>query len=146
MKELEDLAEKVKSELNLDYDAKSVKFIEEFIERQRNNFDSEHRKALVNSLGSFVGQCVIKNYGGNWQVDQDTQSVCVALDDNNKIFPFAKTTKQFENGLEDSVYSFYTIIPTVFQPGPPPKSKESDKLQSTNRARESKKWWKFWRD
>jgi hypothetical protein len=131
MKELEDLAEKVKSELNLDYDAKSVKFIEEFIERQRNN---------------FVGQCVIKNYGGNWQVDQDTQSVCVALDDNNKIFPFAKTTKQFENGLEDSVYSFYTIIPTVFQPGPPPKSKESDKLQSTNRARESKKWWKFWRD
>ncbi|HLG38779.1 MAG TPA: hypothetical protein VI461_03885 [Chitinophagaceae bacterium] len=146
MKELEDLAEQVKSQLNLDYDTKSVKFVEEFIERQRKNFDSEKRKGLVNSIGSFVGQCVIKNYGGRWQVDQDTQAVCVALDDKNKIFPFAKTAKQFENGLEDSIYSFYTIIPTVFKISPLTKSKESDKLQSTNPPRESKKWWKFWED
>lgn len=144
MKELEDLAEQVKSQLNLDYDTKSVKFVEEFIERQRNNFDSEQRKGLVNSIGSFVGQCVIKNYGGHWQVDQDTQAVCVALDDKNKIFPFAKTAKQFENGLEDSIYSFYTIIPTVFKISPLTKFKESDKSQSTNLPRESKKWWKFW--
>ena len=146
MKELEDLAEQVKSQLNLDYDTKSVKFVEEFIERQRNNFDSEQRKGLVNSIGSFVGQCVIKNYGGHWQVDQDTQAVCVALDDKNKIFPFAKTAKQFENGLEDSVYSFYTIIPTVFKISPLTKSKESNKSQSTNRPKDSKKWWKFWED
>ena len=146
MKELEDLAEQVKSQLNLDYDTKSVKFLEEFIERQRNNFDSEQRKGLVNSIGSFVGQCVIKNYGGRWQVDHDTQAVCVALDDKNKIFPFAKTAKQFENGLEDSVYSFYTIIPTVFKISPLTKSKESNKSQSTNRPKDSKKWWKFWED
>lgn len=146
MKELEDLAEQVKSQLNLDYDTKSVKFVEEFIERQRNNFDSEQRKGLVNSIGSFVGQCIIKNYGGRWQFDQDTQTVCVALDDRNKIFPFAKTAKQIENGLEDSVYSFYTIIPTVFKISPLTKSKESDKSQSTNRPKDSKKWWKFWED
>lgn len=115
MKELEDLAETVKSQLNLNYDLHSVKFIEEFIERQRNNFDSEQRKGLINSIGSFVGQCIIINYGGHWQVDQDTQTMCITLDDKNKIFPFAKTAKQFENGLEDSVYSFYTIIPTLFK-------------------------------
>lgn len=143
MKELEDLAEMVKNELKLDYDSKSVKFIEEFIERQRNNFDSENRKGLINSLGSFIGQCIIKNYGGHWQIDPDTQSVCVALDDNNKIFPFAKTTKQFENGLEDSVYSFYTIIPTVFQISLS-KPEECDKAPSNNPAKEPKKWWKFW--
>ena len=144
MKELEDLAEKVKIQLNLDYDTKSVKFIEEFIERQRNSFDSEQRKGLVNSIGSFVGQCVIKNYGGHWQVDKDTQAVCVALDDKNKIFPFAKTAKQFENGLEDSVYSFYTIIPTVFKISLPTNSKVNDNSQSTNISIDSKKWWKFW--
>ena len=144
MKELEDLAEKVKIQLNLDYDTKSVKFIEEFIERQRNSFDSEQRKGLVNSIGSFVGQCVIKNYGGHWQVDKDTQAVCVALDDKNKIFPFAKTAKQFENGLEDSVYSFYTIIPTVFKISLPTNSKVNDNSQPTNISIDSKKWWKFW--
>ena len=143
MKELVDLAEKVRSQLNLDYDTKSVKFVEEFIERQRNSFDSEQRKGLVNSIGSFVGQCVIKNYGGHWQVDQETQAVCVALDDKNKIFPFAKTTKQFENGLEDSVYSFYTIIPTVFKIKPLATSKESDNSQSTKKPAKSKRWWKF---
>ena len=144
MKELEDLAEKVKNQLNLDYDTKSVKFVEEFIERQRNSFDNEQRKGLVNSIGSFVGQCVIKNYGGQWQVDEETKAVCVALDDKNKIFPFAKTAKQFENGLEDSVYSFYTIIPTVFKLNPSTISDESDNSQSTDSSADSKKWWKFW--
>ena len=144
MKELEDLAETVKSQLNLDYNTNSIKFVEDFIERQRNNFDSEQRKGLVNSIGSFVGQCIIKNYGGHWQLDQDTQTVCVALDDKNKIFPFAKTAKQFENGLEDSVYSFYTIIPAVFKIKPLITSKASDNSQSTNLTVQSKKWWKFW--
>jgi hypothetical protein len=145
MKELEDLAEKVKSELNLNYDIGSVKFVEEFIERQRNNFDGEQRNGLINSIGSFVGQCIIINYGGHWQVDQDTQSICVALDDKSKIFPFAKTAKQFENGLEDSVYSFYTIIPTVFEISPLTKFQERDNSQSPGRTMEPKKWWKFWR-
>ena len=146
MKELEDLAETVKSQLNLNYDLHSVKFIEEFIERQRNNFDSEQRKGLINSIGSFVGQCIIINYGGHWQVDQDTQTISIALDDKNKIFPFAKTAKQFENGLEDSVYSFYTIIPTVFKISPLIRSKEEDYPQSPGEPIKSKKWWKFRKD
>lgn len=146
MKELEDLAETVKSQLNLNYDLHSVKFIEEFIERQRNNFDSEQRKGLINSIGAFVGQCIKINYGGHWQVDQDTQTICIALDDKNKIFPFAKTAKQFENGLEDSVYSFYTIIPTVFKISPLIRSKERDYSQSPGEPIKSKKWWKFRKD
>lgn len=144
MKELDDLAEKVKNQLNLDYDSKSVKFIEEFIERQRNSFDSTQREGLVNSIGSFIGQCIIKNYGGHWQVDKDTKAVCVALNEKNKIFPFAKTAKQFENGLEDSVYSFYSIIPTVFKITPLTTPGHSTILQSLNSAADSKKWWKFW--
>jgi hypothetical protein len=130
MKELEDLAETVRSQLNLDYDTQSIKFIEEFIERQKNSFDSEQRTGLINSIGSFVGQCIIRNYGGQWQIDDETQTVCIAFDDKNKIFPFAKTAKQFENGLEDSVYSFYTVIPSLFK-------------QDLLPANKKKKWWKF---
>lgn len=146
MKELEDLAETVKSQLNLSYDLHSVKFIEEFIERQRNNFDSEQRKGLINSIGSFIGQCIIINYGGHWQVDQDTQTICIAFDEKNKIFPFAKTAKQFENGLEDSVYSFYTIIPTLFKISPLIRPKEEDDPQSPGEPIKSKKWWQFRKD
>ena len=126
MKELENLAESVRKQLNLKYDADSVKFIEGFIERNKGNFEKEESKGLINSLGSFLGQCIIENYGGQWQVDNDTGSVAVAFDDKNKAYPFAKVSKQFENGLEDSGSSFYTIIPSIFRI-----------------EKKKKPWWKF---
>ena len=126
MKELEDLAESVRTKLNLKYDATSVKFIEGFIERNKSSITKEESKGLINSLGSFLGQCIIENYGGQWQLDNDTGSVAIVFDDNNKAYPFAKVSKQFDNGLEDSVYSFYNVIPTVFK---------FDKRK--------KPWWKF---
>jgi len=51
--------------------------------------------------------------------------MAVAFDGKNRVYPFAKVSKQFENGLEDSVYSFYTVIP-IF------------KLE-----KKKKPWWKF---
>jgi hypothetical protein len=126
MKELENLAESVRTELNLQYDAASVKFIEGFIERNKSSFDKEESNGLIHSLGCFLGQCIIENYGGQWQVDKETDSVAVVFDNNNKAYPFAKVSKQFDNGLEDSVYSFYSVIPTVFKLG-----------------KKRKPWWKF---
>ena len=126
MKELEQLANSVKTQLNLKYDAESVKFLEGFIERNKGDLDTEQAKGLINSLGSFLGQCIIENYGGQWQRDNETGIDAVIFDDKNKAFPFAKTSKQFENGLEDSIYSFYTTIPTIF------------KLD-----KKKKPWWKF---
>ena len=126
MKEPEQLAESVKKQLNLKYNAESVKFLEGFIERNKATFEKEDAKGLINSLGAFLGQCIIENYGGQWQLDNETGSVAIVFDNKNKAFPFAKLSKQFENGLEDSIYSFYTVIPTVFK---------FDKKK--------KPWWKF---
>jgi hypothetical protein len=126
MKELDNLAESVKTNLNLKYDASSVKFIEGFIERNKGSFEKEEHQGLINSLGSFLGKCIIENYGGQWELNNETGSVAIAFDDNNKAYPFAKVTKQFENGLVDSIYSFYSVIPTVF------------KLE-----KKKKPWWKF---
>lgn len=112
---LEALAEDVKNQFHLQYDEASVKFIEGFIERQRNRFEGKELQGLVNALGSFIGACMIKNYGGQWQFDEEQEALCVAFSNGNKAYPFTKIYKQLENGLEDSVYSFYTIIPIVFK-------------------------------
>lgn len=115
MKELEKLAETVTAQLNIKYDQNSVKFVEGFIERNKANFDKEESKGLINSLGAYLGQCIIENYGGQWQLENETGAITVAFDEKNKAYPFAKVSKQFDNGLKDSIYSFYTAIPRVFK-------------------------------
>jgi len=49
MKELEILSESFRTQLNLKYNAASVKFIEGLIERNKSCFDKEERKRLINS-------------------------------------------------------------------------------------------------
>jgi hypothetical protein len=127
MTELKKLAETVRTALKLEYDVASVKFMEGFIERNKLEIPEAEWDGLINSCGAFLGQCVIENYGGEWKRDEDGHTG-VSFDDRNWVFPFAKVSKQFENGLGDSIYSFYTLIPVVFKV----------KLKAR------KKWWQFW--
>lgn len=141
MDEIIKLADTVKNELHINYDADGVKFIEEFIERQKYNFSKDEQKGLVNSLGSFLGQTIINNYGGHWQIDNELQVVCVSFDEKNKVYPFSKASKQFDNGLEDSVYSFYNMIPIIYK-----LDKKSEQTEPILKAenKDKKPWWKIW--
>jgi hypothetical protein len=115
MKEIEELADTVKVQLNLEYNEASVEFVEGFIERNKLQIEKENWDGLINSLGAFLGQCIIENYGGKWEFDEETQATCVAFDNKNKVYPFAKVSKQFENGLAESISSLYRNIPIVFK-------------------------------
>jgi hypothetical protein len=73
---------------------------------------------LINVLGSFVGECIRHEFGGEWkQVDGQWG---ISFDPLNVAFPFAKITKQFENGHEggDSIFSLYEIIPLLVNKKP----------------------------
>jgi hypothetical protein len=130
MEELKDLAAKAKEQLNIKYNADGVKFLEGFIERNKSEIPKEQWSGLINTCGAFLGQCIIKNFGGKW-VREDDEQVAVVFGDGNKIYPFAKVNKQFENGLEDSIFSLFTLIPTVYKIEP--------------RSPRKTKWWRFWR-
>lgn len=142
-KELERLAQLVKTELSLDFDVKSVEFVEGFIERNRGAFVKGESSGLVNSIAAFLGKCIIENYGGDWDMDADSNAICVAFDAGNKIFPFAKVAKQFENGTEDSVHSFFELIPLVFKLESLNLTGKDVIDQSSARVAVAKKWWKF---
>jgi hypothetical protein len=98
------------------YNRESVAWIEGYIERCRNTpeFSRDGIPGLVEVLGSYVGECVIHVYGGEWREHSDTWGVF--FDDKNCVFPFAKVHKQFDNGIEggDSILGFFEIIPEVF--------------------------------
>lgn len=98
----------------------SVEWVDGFIERQRarEGIGPEFVDRLVNILGCFLGECIIRCYGGRWARGDDGWRV--EFNEENAAYPFAKVGKQFANGSEDSVYSFFTAIPIVFRFQPPP--------------------------
>lgn len=98
--------------IELGYDAESVEWLDGFIERQRENADADKMNGLTNVLGSFLGECIRENFGGKWE--QTENGLAIKFDGGNAIFPFNKTAKQFQNGADDSVFSFYQTIPVIF--------------------------------
>jgi hypothetical protein len=90
-----------------------VYWLDGYVQRQHETGDPDQREGLVNTLGAYLGQCIIETYGGIWaRVDG---VLCVAFDAKNDANPFAKVAKHLENGREDSCLSFFTAIPSVFK-------------------------------
>ena|GEM_PF-4715644 len=112
------------------YNEESIEWLAGFINRQRerDDFSLELGKNMTNTIGSFLGQCIVKCHAGKWK--ETTEGWAVEFNDQNKVYPFNKTLKQFENGPEDSIYSFFTTIPIIFE---------------LTTGRPEKKWWEFWK-
>ena len=118
----------------LGYTEEGVEWLEGYIERLRNSAefeDAEIRKKLTGMFGCFLGECIVRQYGGAWAQHEGVW--CVALSDDNMAFPFAKVAKQFENGLEDGISSFFRVIPVLFKDG-----------ETSVTPTSQKPWWKFW--
>src|SRR5215213_7965053 len=75
----------------------SVEWVEGFIERQRSrpDFDENSVDGLVNTLGSFLGECIAANTGGSWAWSDEQQALGVAFPAGGMAFPFAKVRKLF---------------------------------------------------
>lgn len=118
------------SGLNFGYDAESVAWLDGYIERIRNEIDQSNVERLVNVLGSYLGECIIRCYGGYWENKEGQWQV--SFDEKNAAYPFAKVQKQFNNGPGDSIKSFFEVIPVVF----------ASSLKESEPKR--KPWWKRW--
>lgn len=112
--QLTELALTAKNQLNIEFNDEGVKYMEGFIERVKSQFSKDDSDGIINTCGAFLGQCIIENFGGKWVYDENNH-IAVAFSENNLVYPISKTRKQFENGLDDSIYSMYSIIPLVFK-------------------------------
>jgi hypothetical protein len=119
------------------YNAESVEWLDGFIERQRVRpefADGEAAERMSQTLGSFLGECVVRCYGGEWREVRGTWAVCFGGDDN-AAFPFNKVRKHFADGPEDSVLSWFKTIPVIF----------AEQIEAGRELTPPKKrpWWKF---
>ena len=118
------------SGIDFGYTQESVEWLEGYIERLRNSGELESvemKGKLTSVFGSFLGECIVRCYGGAWT--QHDGVWCVAFNNDNMAFPFAKVAKQIDNGRKDGIRSFFTAIPVIFKD-----------LPSTT----TKPWWKVW--
>jgi hypothetical protein len=105
--------------VNLEYNQASVEWLSGYIERIRLNLDEPSVDGLTNWIGSFLGECIIANYGGEWREWKGTWGIFFSdEDDKNAAFPFNKVRKQFLNGEGDSILSFYDVLPVVLGKSP----------------------------
>lgn len=95
------------------YDEAGVRWLDGYIQRQHEQGDPSKRNGLVNMLGSYLGELIIRSFGGEWTEADGTW--CVQFDARNMVYPFAKAAKHLERGAEESVLSFFTFIPLMFR-------------------------------
>jgi len=76
------------------FDRQGVKWLDGYIQRQYEHGDVANFSGLINTLGSFFGECLISTYGADWTHTEYGWSV--AFDQGNAAFPFAKVAKQLE--------------------------------------------------
>lgn len=100
--------------VTLNFDSDSVKWLDGFIERVRPSLDESDIQGMSNTIGAFLGECIIANYGGSWR-QSDDGNWGVFFDDKNVVFPFTKAYKHLANGGGDSIFGMYDIIPLVFK-------------------------------
>ena len=87
---------------------------------------------LTSVFGSFLGECIIRCYGGAWK-EHEVEVWCVAFNDEDMAFPFNKVAKQLDNGLVDGIASFFRAVPIIFED-----------LSLAKPPTPKKRWWKVW--
>jgi hypothetical protein len=99
--------------VDLNYDEASIEWLDGYINRIRTQLKSDSYPGLASALGAYVGEAVIRTYGGEWAYFENVQQWGIRFEDGNGAFPISKIYKQLEDGEFDSILSFFTIIPKI---------------------------------
>ena len=106
--------------IELEYNHVAVKWLNTYIEQIRPNYEPEQVPPnLVQSLGAFLGACIIANYGGRWGHEHESNDWGIALPVQGGdiwVYPFNKVYKHIAAGEEHSVRMFYEAIPNLIDP------------------------------
>jgi hypothetical protein len=109
----------------LDFSEKSIGQVEELCALLYNAIPRGFFKKLIRKspsqetivqmskmLGGYLGEVLIKKYGGSWDVENfmNQGETIVLTIGEIKIFPVGKIYKRLKNGPEDNVAHFYHYI------------------------------------
>lgn len=66
------------------------------------------------ALGSYVGEVLIRTYGGQWRGDDNDPegefTIEVVFPNGSVIWPVQRVMKRFKNGAEDGIYAYGSLL------------------------------------
>ncbi len=94
-----------------DYSLESMKEIDRFFDEQSSEggIISRNRGQIIFALASYIGETVIRLYGGKWN-GSDEVNMSVELKNGTVIFPTQRAMKRYQNGSEDSIYAYVFVL------------------------------------
>jgi len=125
------------------YDAPSIAYLDEFIDRQGESFHASEQRTdrIVSLLGSFLGEAIVATYGGDWQ--QNDTGFAIAVQSGGQVHfvhPFQKVLKRLTDGPEESLHAYFAkFLPKVLSQPEPHGSQPS----SVAGGAAKKPWWKI---
>lgn len=102
-------------EVESDYGLHAVAWIDQFIDRERENFPEATRERFVNGFGAYLGESIRRTYGGEW-VKTERGWIVQIQSGNAKvdISCFGKVYKWMESGeTGDSILGMFTALPSI---------------------------------
>jgi len=101
-----------KLDVEVDYDEAGVRWLDQYINGQREAATQELKDRLPSTLGSYLGECIRLTYGGQWVQDPEF-GWAVKINEKLSVFPFSKVRKQLASPDGESVLGFFKTIPAL---------------------------------
>jgi len=101
---------------NADFSVESTKEIDRFISEQsgEGGLLAEDTGSRLFALGSYVGEVVIRNYGGEWIADDNDpegeMNISVMVAGHIQMWPVVRVMKVFKEGPENAVYPYVVAL------------------------------------
>ena len=99
-----------------DFSLKSLKEIDRFFDEQNTPgglLSADVGKRLF-AIGAYIGEVLIKQYGGSWIVDdedpQGEMNIAVELSNGSLVYPVQKAMKRYSSGAEEGIYDYAVIL------------------------------------
>ena len=104
------------SQYKADFSLNSLKEIDRFFDEQSapGGLLSENRGQRLFAIGSYIGEVIISEIGGEWSTDdndpQGEVNIAVKLPNGGMIWPVQRAIKRFQQGPENSIYDYACVI------------------------------------
>ena len=93
-----------------DFSLESLRDIDRFFDEQNKDDGilSQNTGRILFALGVYVGETIISNYGGQWDLNdcKSKTSISVRVDENIVLFPVIRVMARYEYGTANSIYTY----------------------------------------